>query len=82
MGHKTVVNKEILEVLDNEGLPLGMLLLTSEDIELSIIELDNIVQSINPLDVDLSTIRRIREDIRKVKVHSKYVQEKLKMYLN
>jgi hypothetical protein len=82
MGHKTVVNKEILEVLDNEGMPLGMLLLTSEDIELSIIELDNIVQNINPLEVDLSTIRRIREDIRQVKVHSKYVQEKLKMYLN
>ena len=82
MEHKTVVNKEILEVLDNEGLSLGMLLLTSEDIELSIIELDNIVQNINPLEVDLSTIRRIREDIRQVKVHSKYVQERLKMYLN
>lgn len=82
MGAKTIVNREILEVLDDEGMPLGMLLLTSEDIELSIIELDNIVQNINPLEVDLSTIRRIREDIRQVKVHSKYVQEKLKMYLN
>lgn len=82
MGAKTIVNREILEVLDDEGMPLGMLLLTSEDIELSIIELDNIVQNINPLEVDISTIRRIREDIRQVKVHSKYVQEKLKMYLN
>lgn len=82
MGLKTVVNQEILEVMDNEGLSLGMLLATSEDIKLAKVELDLTLQSINPLEEDIRIIRGVRKSYKDLEIHSKYVKEKLKTYLN
>jgi hypothetical protein len=82
MGLKTVVNREILEVMDNEGLSLGMLLFIEREIRLASLEFECIMLCTNPLDPDLGVIRETMENSRGLNVHRKYVNERLKMYLN
>ena len=82
MGAKTIVNREILEVLDNEGMPLFPLLFINREVQTAKKDIESNLLELRLLEPKSIFIQPIKNMLRTLQVREDYVKEKLKMYLN
>lgn len=82
MGLKTVVNREILEVMDNDGLSLFPLMFINREVKKAKSDIEDNLLTVRGLDPKSVVIEPIKSMLRELQVRENYLKMRMKTYLN